>query len=228
MVMQDVNHQLFYDSVENECRQAAGEKAVDIDCMLEEFDLLQFKEKHPMALSGGQKQRLAIATALLSEKNILIFDEPTSGLDPLMQNRFVELILEEKQRGKTILMSSHIFEEVEKTCDRAVIIRQGSLVAVDSMEKLCQGRKKRLEITFAEVAMADAFANMFTGKTKQQEKTVELTVGNDIDQAIKEAARYIIKDMNIHTQSLEEFFLHFYGEKEAESANTPNENGGTL
>ena len=74
-------------------------------------------------MSKGMKQKLGIVAAFMHDPKVLILDEPTSGLDPLMQNAFVELIQEEKQRGKTILMSSHMFEEVEKTCDRIGIIR---------------------------------------------------------------------------------------------------------
>ena len=89
------------------------------------------------------KQKIGIVCAFMQDPKLLILDEPTSGLDPLMQNKFVELILQEKKRGKTILMSSHSFEEVEKTCDRAAIIRGGKLAAVEEMERLRTGRKKR-------------------------------------------------------------------------------------
>lgn len=71
------------------------------------------------------KQKVAIVCALMHDPAVLILDEPTSGLDPLMQNRFIDLILEEKQRGKTVLMSSHMFEEVERTCARVGILREG-------------------------------------------------------------------------------------------------------
>lgn len=83
-------------------------------------------------MSKGMKQKLGIVTAFMHDPDILILDEPTSGLDPLMQSRFIDLVAEEKKRGKTILLSSHIFEEVERTCDRVGIIRQGKLVAMDS------------------------------------------------------------------------------------------------
>jgi ABC-2 type transport system ATP-binding protein len=73
-------------------------------------------------MSKGMKQKLGIVCAFMQEPEILILDEPTSGLDPLMQNKFIEMLKLEKQKGKTILMSSHIFEEVEKTCDRVAII----------------------------------------------------------------------------------------------------------
>ena len=78
----DVNHQLFSDSVWNECELAQPDCPPErIEEILRSFDLLDFKDRHPMALSGGQKQRLAVATAILSDKDVLVFDEPTSGLD---------------------------------------------------------------------------------------------------------------------------------------------------
>ena len=87
-------------------------------------------------MSKGMKQKIAIICAFMNYPDILILDEPTSGLDPLMQNKFIELILEEKKRGATILMSSHIFEEIEKTCDRSVIIKEGRLVLNEKISSL--------------------------------------------------------------------------------------------
>ncbi len=72
----------------------------------------------------------------MNDPDVIILDEPTSGLDPLMQNEFVELLLEEKQKGKTIFMSSHIFEEVERTCDRTAIIKDGKIVTIEDMASL--------------------------------------------------------------------------------------------
>lgn len=164
-------------------------------------------------MSKGMKQKIGIVCAFMQDPDILILDEPTSGLDPLMQNRFVELILSEKKRGKTILMSSHIFEEIEKTCDRAAIIRAGELVAVDSMEKLCSGKRKELQITFENEQMAAAYVQAFD-KAKcdvANKRTVVMKVGKELDAAIKQAGNYTVTDMDIHTQSLEDFFLHFYG-----------------
>lgn len=86
--------------------------------------------------SKGTKQKLAITAAFMHDPQVLILDEPSSGLDPLMQNRFVELVKEEKQRGKTIFLSSHMFEEVERTCDRMGMIRCGELVTVDTADAL--------------------------------------------------------------------------------------------
>ena len=80
----------------------------------------------------------------MQDTPILILDEPTSGLDPLMQNKFVELIQNAKKAGKTILMSSHIFEEVENTCDRVVMIKEGHIVATKTMDDLKKNRLKQM------------------------------------------------------------------------------------
>ena len=80
-------------------------------------------------MSKGMKQKIALVIAFMHDPEIILLDEPTSGLDPLMQERFCDLILQEKQRGKTVLLSSHIFNEVEKTCDRVMIIKQGRIIA---------------------------------------------------------------------------------------------------
>lgn len=165
-------------------------------------------------MSKGMKQKIGIVCAFMDKDvDLYILDEPTSGLDPLMQNRFVELILAEKKRGKTILMSSHMFEEVERTCDRAAIIREGKLAAVEEMERLKAGRQKIIEVTFKEEDMAKAFASGFPKASyRMGGKIVTARVGRNIDQFVKKASEYTVTDMEVRTQSLEEFFMHFYGE----------------
>ena len=122
-VMQDVNHQLFSDSVYNECLLSSPNRTEEeIDNVLQAFDLLQFKERHPMALSGGQKQRLAVATAVLSEKKVLIFDEPTSGLDYRRMLEVSSVINQLKAHGKIIIVVSHDFEFLNQTCDKVYYI----------------------------------------------------------------------------------------------------------
>lgn len=161
-------------------------------------------------MSKGMKQKIGIVCAFMQDPEILILDEATSGLDPLMQNQFVDLILQEKQRGKTILMSSHIFEEVERTCDRAAIIREGKLVAVENMERLKSGRKKTVELQFETKEMAAAFGAKISGSVVK-DCCVSANVGRDMDDFIKKAGAYTVTDMDVRTQNLEEFFLHFYG-----------------
>lgn len=127
-VMQDVNHQLFAESVidevllsmENEDK-AAAEK------YLKDMDIFQFREDHPMALSGGQKQRVAIASALASQRDILIFDEPTSGLDYRHMEQVAKSIKLLKDRGKTVLIVTHDTEFIQVCCDLMIRLENGHL-----------------------------------------------------------------------------------------------------
>ena len=138
-------------------------------------------------MSKGTKQKLGIVAAFMHDPDILILDEPTTGLDPLMQSRFVELLAEEKNKGKTILLSSHIFEEVERTCDRVGIIRQGKIVTLDSVEALRKRHVRSYQVTLDSEALAKSFAEDFGGVCHGRTVTV--------------AAR----------QSLEDIFMHYYG-----------------
>ena len=120
-VMQDVNHQLFSDSVWGECRMSAPDAPnQEIERILDSLHLLPFRERHPMSLSGGQKQRLAVATALLSEKPILIFDEPTSGLDYARMVEVSGVIRSLAQRGRIVLVVTHDQEFMQRSCDRVL------------------------------------------------------------------------------------------------------------
>ena len=118
MVMQDVNHQLFSDSVKNECL-LADEDATDeqISELLGGFDLAEFAENHPMTLSGGQRQRLAVCQAVMGGKRLLIFDEPTSGLDYRHMCQVGELLRKLAADGYIILVVTHDYEFLNKTCD---------------------------------------------------------------------------------------------------------------
>ena len=124
-------------------------------------------------MSKGTKQKIGIVAAFMHDPELLILDEPSSGLDPLMQNRFVELINEEKAKGKTILMSSHKFDEVERTCHRIGIIREGKIVAVDQTDAMRKKYVKEYTVTLDTPELATAFARDFDGK---QNETTPLSV----------------------------------------------------
>lgn len=163
--------------------------------------------------SKGMKQKLGIIAAFMHDPDVLILDEPTSGLDPLMQNRFVELILSEKAKGKTILMSSHIFEEVEKTCDNVLIIKDGRIVEQSDVQTLKSSQRKGYIIRPSEVASAkeilesEGFEVQVAGET-----TIEVYVtGENIDRFIKTVAQFEVLDLDVKTQSLEDIFMEFYG-----------------
>ncbi len=123
-------------------------------------------------MSKGMKQKVGIVAAFMHDPQILILDEPTSGLDPLMQNRFIELVEAEREKGKTILMSSHMFEEVERTCHRIGIIRAGKLVAMDQVEALREQYMTPYTVTLESEEMAKAFAKDFQGVCQGRSVTV--------------------------------------------------------
>ena len=126
------------------------------DELLERFELDPGSRIKKM--SKGMKQKLGIVAAFMHDPDIIILDEPTSGLDPLMQSRFVSLVAEEKEKGKTVLMSSHMFEEVERTCDRIGIIRKGRMIAVDSAAALRERHTRSYRVTLENSEAAEAFA----------------------------------------------------------------------
>lgn len=161
-------------------------------------------------MSKGMKQKIGLVIAFMQDSPILILDEPTSGLDPLMQNKFVELIQRSKKEGKTILMSSHIFEEVEHTCDRVVMIKEGSIVAAETMDNLKRNRQKHYEIHFNKESDAIKFAEQYDPCQRDQ-KQVILTLKGHTNELLQDLSQYDIQDFNARPQSLEELFLHYYG-----------------
>lgn len=162
-------------------------------------------------MSKGMKQKVGIVCAFMHNPDILILDEPTSGLDPLMQNKFLELILSEKAKGKTIFMSSHNFDEIERTCDRTAIIKDGYLVAVEDMKTLSQSKHKSYIITFLTKEMALDFAKEGFQVKEILENKVTVSVKGNIKSLIHVLDKYEIRDFDIKTQTLEELFMHYYG-----------------
>ncbi len=178
-------------------------------------------------MSKGMKQKIAIVCAFMHDPEVLILDEPTSGLDPLMQNRFIDLIAEEKNRGKTILMSSHMFEEVERTCGRVGIIRSGHLVAVDEISALKESQLKRYVVTFDNEKSAGRFASEGLMTDPPDGCRISVTVRNDLTGFLQLLAKYPVKDLSQINQSLEEIFLQYYGEETPQniSVGTPEKAG---
>jgi ABC-2 type transport system ATP-binding protein len=99
-------------------------------------------------MSKGMKQKTAIVAALMADPDIIILDEPTTGLDPLMRDAFLEIIKAEHKKGKTIFMSSHMFEELETTCDRVALIRNGYIVDIADMKGIHNRKIKEYKIEF--------------------------------------------------------------------------------
>lgn len=165
-------------------------------------------------MSKGMKQKVGLVCAFMHNPQVLILDEPTSGLDPLMQNRFVELVLEEKKEGKTILMSSHMFDEIEKTCERVVIIKLGHIVTVEKIETLKSQQVKIYNISFSSNKEAEKFSNEIPNANLVSDKCVKVCFKGDIDIFIKILSKYTITSFDSEKQNLEQIFMHYYGEKE--------------
>lgn len=165
-------------------------------------------------MSKGMKQKLGIVCAFMANPKIILLDEPTSGLDPLMQNRFVELIMEEKAKGHTIFMSSHIFEEVEKTCDKVAIIKAGKIIAVEDMQQLRQKRNRTYILEFQNKEDINDFikksdSNYF--QIKQTDNTViQITIRDNVSELINLLNGYEIVTLDVKQDTLEEIFMHFY------------------
>lgn len=162
-------------------------------------------------MSKGMKQKLAIVSAFMHDPKVYILDEPTSGLDPLMQSVFVDLILEEKNKGKTILMSSHNFEEVSRTCNKVGIIREGNLVAVEDIHSLLSVQKKNYFITFVTKEDAYAFSKLIPDSRMAGELVVETWITGDINNLIKIMGQFNVRDIQVNSKNLEEVFMHYYG-----------------
>lgn len=125
------------------------------------IDQLQLDAKaNVRAMSKGMKQKTAIVSAFASDADILIMDEPTTGLDPLMRDIFIELLKEEKAKGKTILMSSHIFQEVEEVCDRVAIIRDGMIIDVIDMKDIRYNKMKTYKMEFKSIEDFEHFRSL--------------------------------------------------------------------
>lgn len=176
--------------------------------------LIQYFELDPKGkmkkMSKGMKQKIGLVAAFMQDPEILILDEPTSGLDPLMQSKFVRLIKEAKKQGKTILMSSHMFEEVEHTCDRVVIIKDGEIMAVENMEDMRNTRKKLYDIRFSTIEEAKRFARQYPNALVEDSR-VSIAIHGKVQQLIQELHSYEVLDLATRTQTLEELFMQYYG-----------------
>lgn len=180
--------------------------------MKELLDYLEFDPKGKIRkMSKGMKQKLGIICGFMDNPQILLLDEPTSGLDPLMQNRFIDLVLEEKKKGVTILLSSHIFEEVERTCDKISFVREGKIVATKNMDEVRRNKKRTFAVYFAEEADRQDFMAKHPEAVAGRHH-VEVPIVGEADKMIKELALYKISDIHIKTPSLEDMFLQYYKE----------------
>lgn len=181
--------------------------------LLEKFSLDPNRETKKMSL--GVKRKLAVVTAFLHDPDILILDEPTSGLDPIMQDVFIEYILEEKKRGKTIFLSSHIFNEVDATCDKIAIIKDGHLVSTFVADELKNAKQKTYRVTFKNEKSYQEFLTLnyhFSSKNLEKLRVRVHILTDELNDFVKTITHYEIADFHEIPFTLEDYFMKFYKE----------------
>ena len=189
--------------------------------LMEYFELDPSGDTKRMSL--GVKRKLAVVTAFMNDPDILILDEPTSGLDLKMQQRFIEFIREEKKRGKTILLSSHIFGEIDSTCDRIAIIKDGIIVSEFVAADLKHSQDKCFRVYFDSEEVKEAFTN---DCKKSKDFSVEIakdknyvtvfTSDKSINKLIKVLAKYKTSNIEELKETLEEYFMKYYNRENKE------------
>jgi ABC-2 type transport system ATP-binding protein len=163
--------------------------------------------------SHGNKQKLGLVQAFMHKPRLLILDEPTSGLDPLNQQEFYRMIAEVHAEGRTVFLSSHILPEIEQTCDRVAIIREGRLIKIDHVSALKDIHQHDVEISFAGPAFVEWFKNVagVTGVAQgADEHILQLNVQGELTEIIQIASQHGATNIVTREPSLEEVFLRFY------------------
>ncbi len=164
-------------------------------------------------LSYGNKKKVGIVQGLLHSPKLIILDEPTGGLDPLMQNRFFELIHAEKEKGTTVLFSSHILSEVQKICTRVGIIKEGKMIRVDDIKTLEHTNHKKFKIEMQEEIPAEYFNMTGVNNLDINAKAATFIFSGDINKIVAKLYERKVINLIVEEPSLEEIFLHYY-EKE--------------
>ena len=163
--------------------------------------------------STGNKRKVVLIQAFMHRPRVLILDEPTSGLDPLNQQEFDGMVREAREEGRTVFLSSHVLSEVEKTCTRVAIIRDGSIVRIGGIHELNDIKRYEITIAFAQPVAADAFARLdgvAEVEALNDGMAVRLAIQGSADAVIKAAARYPVVSLTSYEPSLEDIFLRYY------------------
>src|SRR6267378_6152193 len=163
--------------------------------------------------STGNKRKVVLIQAFMHKPRVLILDEPTSGLDPLNQQEFDGMVREAREEGRTVFLSSHVLSEVEKTCTRVAIIREGGIVKIGGVHDLKDIKRYEITISFAQPVPLEAFAQL-EGVTDVERlndgRAVRLAMQGSADAVVKAAAHYPVISLTSYEPSLEDVFLRYY------------------
>ncbi|MDR2720647.1 MAG: ATP-binding cassette domain-containing protein [Nitrososphaerota archaeon] len=168
-------------------------------------------------MSKGMKQKTAIVAAFMGDREILILDEPTTGLDPLMRVRFIDILNEEKKKGKTIFMSTHLFDEVEDTCDKVALIKDGKILAVKSTKEIRHNENKTYKIEFFSKQDYQRFAALdfsFEEQKEEQNQVIVNVCDNNINDFFIVLKEYRVKFISEIKYTLEKYFNSLYKERQ--------------
>ena len=166
-------------------------------------------------LSKGNKQKIGLIQAFMHKPDLLILDEPTGGLDPLMKQVFYDMVLEMKDAGKTIFVSSHDLTEVQKICDRAAFIREGTLIDIENIKgKTGTLQLKRFTVTFPKRPLAKDYASI-KGVTEvaTDDLLLHVKIHGDVAPFITELAKHTPTNLEEQDSTLEDIFMHFYNKE---------------
>jgi ABC-2 type transport system ATP-binding protein len=165
-------------------------------------------------LSRGNRQKIGLIQALFHDPELLVLDEPTTGLDPLMQEEFLAVLGEHRERGGTVFLSSHDLDEVERICDRVGIVRDGRLIAVEQVESMRERALRHVLVRFADPVEPTALARLAGVEDVERDgTTLRLRVHGGVDALVKELAAHRVEDLEITRPTLEELFLAYYGDR---------------
>jgi len=163
--------------------------------------------------STGNKRKVVLIQAFMHRPRLLILDEPTSGLDPLNQQEFERMVIEARDEGRTVFLSSHVLSEVEKICSRVGIIRDGSLVRIGGVSEVAAIKRYEITITFSDLVSAEMF-RMLDGVAEVESLDdghgLRLSMQGPADAVIKAAAGHRVVSLTSHEPSLEDIFLRYY------------------
>ena len=163
--------------------------------------------------STGNKRKVVLIQAFMHRPRLLILDEPTSSLDPLNQQEFDRMVLEARNEGRTVFLSSHVLSEVEKTCTTVGIIREGRLVRIGDVAEVKAIKRYEVTITFANAVPAETFKTVdgvIEAETLNLGHGVRLTMQGPADAVIKAAAQFPVVSLTSYEPSLEDIFLRYY------------------
>ena len=167
-------------------------------------------------MSKGMKQKTAIVAALMGDRDILVLDEPTTGLDPLMREVFLDLVREEKAKGKTIFMSSHIFEEIEEVCDRVAMIKDGKLVDLIDVYALRHEKRKHFIAVFEKAEDIKSFISACNyADCKADDNQCKICIDIvDIGRLVKLLTKYKLISLSEEHETLENRFKSIFAKGE--------------